>query len=480
MIALTLAEIASATRGTLLLDGARLPDGTDATPETVITGLSTTDSREVVSGTVFFAKPGEVTDGHLFAPQAVEAGAALLVVDHPLDLPVPQLLVDDTVVALGDLATEVIARVRALGLLKIVGITGSNGKTTTKNLLRAVLEQVGPTIAPRASFNNEVGAPVTMIQVTEETQFLVAEMGASGIGEIARLVRMARPDVGVVLKVGLAHAGEFGGIEKTLQAKTEMVTDLLDSDVAVLNIDDPRVATMADKTVARVLWFGLDERADVRATDIASDRRGTSFTLHLPSRDGGEGPSRPVRFQVLGEHHVMNALAAAASAHVLDVDIDTIVAALQTVETAERWRMEVLGNGDVTVINDAYNASPDSMAAALKTLAQIAEPEGRTIAVLGEMSELGEFSGEEHDRIGLLAVRLGIDQLVIVGPAARRMHISAINEGSWDGESLYFESQDSAFDHLAADLRPGDTVLVKSSNSAGLRFLGDRLGETFS
>lgn len=479
MIALTLAEIAEATRGTLLLDG------THVSPETAVSGPSTTDSREVVPGGIFFAKPGEVTDGHLFAPQAVEAGAALVVVDHPLQLPVPQLLVDDTVVALGDLATEVIARVRALGRLKIVGITGSNGKTTTKNLLRAVLEQVGPTIAPRASFNNEVGAPVTMLQVTEETQFLVAEMGASGIGEIARLVRMARPDVGVVLKVGLAHAGEFGGIEKTLQAKTEMVTDLLESDVAVLNIDDPRVATMADKTAARVLWFGLDQRADVRATDVVSDRRGTSFTLHLPSRDGGDGPgsepqSRPVRFQVLGEHHVMNALAAAASAYVLDVDIDTIVSALQTVKTAERWRMEVMGGTEVTVINDAYNASPDSMSAALKTLAQIAEPDGRTIAVLGEMSELGEFSGEEHDRIGLLAVRLGIDQLVIVGPSARRMHISAINEGSWDGESLYFDTQDAAFDHLSGALLPGDTVLVKSSNSAGLRFLGDRLGESFS
>jgi len=476
MIALTLAEIAAATRGTLLLDG------TDATPETSVSGLSTTDSREVVPGAIFFAKPGEFTDGHLFAPQAVEAGAALLVVDHPLDLPVPQLLVEDTVLALGDLATEIIARVRSLGRLKIVGITGSNGKTTTKNLLRAVLEQVGPTIAPRASFNNEVGAPVTMLQVTEETQFLVAEMGASGIGEIARLVRMARPDVGVVLKVGLAHAGEFGGIEKTLQAKTEMVTDLLESDVAVLNIDDPRVATMAGKTAARVLWFGLEDGADVRATDVVADRRGTSFTLHLPSRDGGDGrpQSRTVRFQVLGEHHVMNALAAAASAYVLDVDIDTIVSALQTVKTAERGRMEVLGNSEVTVINDAYNASPDSMAAALKTLAQIREPGSRTLAVLGEMSELGEFSGEEHDRIGLLAVRLGIDQLVIVGPEARRMHITAINEGSWDGESLYFETQDEAFEHLQTALRPGDTVLVKSSNSARLRFLADRLGEFFS
>jgi UDP-N-acetylmuramoyl-tripeptide--D-alanyl-D-alanine ligase len=474
MIGLTLREIADAVGGQLLLAG-------PARADSIVTGLSHTDSREVSPGDIFFAKPGEVTDGHLFAPQAVAAGAALLVVDHPLDdeipdLAVPQIVVPDTVVALGDLATEVVTRVRALGLLKVVAVTGSNGKTTTKNLLRAIFERVAPTVAPRASFNNEVGAPLTMLEVTEQTAFLVAEMGASRIGEIARLVRMVRPDVGIVLKVGLAHAGEFGGIEATLQAKTEMVSDLLDTDTAVLNFDDPRVASMAGKTQASVVWFGLDDRADVRALDVRSTARGTSFTLLLP---GGE--SRPVTFRVLGEHHVMNALAAAAAAHVAGVPIDTIVAGIQSLQRAERWRMEVLGGArGVTVINDAYNASPDSMAAALKTLAQIAEPGGRTVAVLGEMSELGEFSGEEHDRIGLLAVRLGIDQLVVVGPAARRMHISTINEGSWDGESEYFETQDEAFERLSATLTAGDTVLVKSSNSAGLRFLGDRLGELFS
>jgi UDP-N-acetylmuramoyl-tripeptide--D-alanyl-D-alanine ligase len=476
MIELTLEEIAGATAGRLVLGD------TGATPATRISGLSHTDSRDVTAGSIFFAKPGEFTDGHLFAPQAVDNGASLLVVDHELDLPVPQLVVDDTVVALGALATEVIARVRSKGLLKIVGITGSNGKTTTKNLLRAILENVGPTIAPRASFNNEVGAPITMLEVTEETEFLVAEMGASGIGEITRLVRMARPDIGVVLKVGLAHAGEFGGIEATLKAKTEMVTDLLPDDVAILNLDDPRVASMADKTVARVLWFGLDSRADVRATDVVSSARGTSFTLVLPALGAGAATvERPVSFRVLGEHHVMNALAAAAAAHTLGVDIDRIVSGLESVQRAERWRMEVMGGArGVTIINDAYNASPDSVAAALKTLAQIAGPEERTVAVLGEMSELGEFSGEEHDRIGLLAVRLNIGQLVVIGPAARRMHISTINEGSWDGESLYFDTPDAAYEHLASALKPGDTVLVKSSNSAGLRFLGDRLGELFS
>jgi UDP-N-acetylmuramoyl-tripeptide--D-alanyl-D-alanine ligase len=470
VIALTLGQIAEAISGSLRVEG------TDATSATVIAGPVHTDSREVEPGSIFFAKPGEVTDGHLFAPQAAERGAALLVVERVLDLPVPQLLVDDVVVALGALAADVVSRVRSLGRLKVIGITGSNGKTTTKNILRSILEKAGQTIAPRGSYNNEVGAPMTMLELTDQTQFLVVEMGASGAGEIARLVRLAKPDIGVVLKVGLAHAGEFGGIEATLAAKTEMVSDLGSTDVAILNLDDPRVASMADKTAARVLWFGLDDRADVHASDVVASSSGTSFTLVLPS-----GESRAVSFRVLGEHHVMNALAAAAVAHTLGVGADDIVVALESVQRAERWRMEVMGGArGVTVINDAYNASPDSMAAALKTLAQIAEPGTRTVAVLGEMSELGEFAGEEHDRIGLLAVRLNIGQLIVVGPAARRMHISTINEGSWDGESRYVDTPDEAYELLARTLKSGDTVLVKSSNSAGLRFLGDRLGDLFS
>lgn len=476
MISLSLTEIAQATGGTLQLNGSAL------TADSRIDGSVHTDSREVVPGAIFVAKPGEFTDGHLFAPTAALNGAVLLIVERELDLPVAQLVVPDAVTALGDLATEVVARVRALGRLKIVGVTGSNGKTTTKNLIRAVLERVGPTIAARASFNNEVGAPLTMLELTEDTQFLVAEMGASGVGEIARLIRMARPDIGIVLKVGLAHAGEFGGIEATVRAKTEMVTELLPTDVAVLNADDPRVAGMAEHTNAQVTWFGIDSpvltagTGGVRATGVHASAQGTQFTLHLAN-----GDSRLVSFRVLGEHHVMNALAAAAACEILGVPIEDIVSALESVQTAERWRMEVMGGRDgVTIINDAYNASPDSMTAALKTLAQIATPGQRTIAVLGEMSELGELAGEEHDRIGLLAVRLNISQVVVVGTNARRMHISTINEGSWDGESLFADTPDAAFELLQNTVKPGDLILVKSSNSAGLRFLGDRLGELFS
>jgi UDP-N-acetylmuramoyl-tripeptide--D-alanyl-D-alanine ligase len=472
VIALSLTDITTAVNGELHLASA---EGA-LTADTLVNGTVHTDSREVTDGDIFVAKPGEETDGHLFAPAAVANGAVLLIVERVLDVDVAQIVVPDAVTALGDLATFVITTVRAAGRLKVVGVTGSNGKTTTKNLLRAILERVGPTIAAKASFNNEVGAPLTMLGVTEDTRFLVAEMGASAEGEIARLVRMARPDIGIVLTVGLAHAGGFGGIEATVRTKSEMVTDLLPDDVAVLNSDDDRVAGMAGVTAARVVWFGEGERATVRASDISGSRTGTTFTLHLPT-----GESRPVTFQVLGEHHVMNALAASAAATELGVPIDDIVAALESVTMAERWRMEVMGGrDDITVINDAYNASPDSMTAALKTLAQVRKPDGRSIAVLGEMSELGELSGEEHDRIGLLAVRLNISQLVVVGPAARRMHISTINEGSWDGESAYVETADAAFALLRDTVQPGDTVLVKSSNSAGLRFLGDRLGKLYS
>lgn len=463
MIPLRLDQVAHAVDGVL--------HGGD--PAAVVRGPVETDSREVVPGGIFVARRGEAMDGHDFAAVALDAGAALLVVERPLDLDVPQVVVADSTDALGRLAREVVARVRAAGQLRVVGITGSNGKTTTKNLLLEILGRVGPTVASRASFNNRVGGPMTMLRVEEDTRYLVAEMGASAIGDIARLTALAPPDVGVVLKVGLAHAGGFGGIEFTAAAKSEMVTGLGASDVAVLNRDDPRVARMADRTAARIAWFGLTAdpgTGGTTARDIAADVTGTRFTLALP-----DGRRRAVRFRVLGEHHVANALAAAAVAAALDVDADAIVAGLEAVVRAERWRMEVLATDPVTVVNDAYNASPDSMAAALKSLVQIAP--GRSVAVLGAMAELGDVAGEEHDRVGLLAVRLNVGQLVVVGPEAKRIHLSASAEGSWDGESLYAESAAAAEALLEEIVRPGDTVLVKASNAAGLRSLGDRLGE---
>ena len=469
MIDLTLAEIAAAMDGTLVVGAS------GATPEDRIAGESQTDSREVQPGQIFFARRGEETDGHRFVPQAVAAGAALIVGERETDVSVPQILVADTTDALGALATEVVRRVRAAGQLRIVGITGSNGKTTTKNLVAAMADRVGPSVASAKSFNNEVGGPLTMLRVEHDTRTLVAEMGASAEGEIARLTAMAPPHIGVVLTVGLAHAGEFGGIETTFRTKSEMVRDLPADAVAVLNRDDAYVSRMGELTNARVRWFGRHPEADVRASDIDSDASGTRFTLHI------DGASLPVTFRVLGEHHVTNALAAAAVGSELGLAPADIVAALEGATRAARWRMEVMGGRDgITIINDAYNASPDSMSAGLRTLAQIGKPEGRTVAVLGAMSELGEYAIEEHLRIGLQAVRLRISELVVVGAEARNLHISAINEGSWDGESVFFAEQDEAFAYLERTLRPNDTVLVKSSNAAGLRFLGDRLGEAFA
>lgn len=465
MISLTLATIADIVGGRLVLT-----ETTDG--DTVISGVSDTDSRKITPGDIFFAKPGEVTDGHRFAGKAVENGAALVIGERECDVEVPQIIVANTVRALGDLATEVVSRVRALGRMRVVAVTGSNGKTTTKNLLRSMFAEVGDVVAPIASFNNEVGAPTTFLRVTETTDTLVAEMGASRIGEIRSLTQMARPDVGIVLGVGLAHAGEFGGIDRVEVAKREMVEALPQDGVAVLNADDARVVRMQSAAPGRIVWFGRSERADVRATEVQVAADGTRFLLHVP-REQPVG----VHFPVIGEHHVMNALAASAAAWAEGVPITTIVRVLESTTLAERGRMEVVHAGSVTVINDAYNANPNSMAAALRTLAQIAAPGQRTIAVLGSMSELGEFSVAEHQRIGELAVRLRLSRTCVVGEDARPLYLAAVAEGSWDDEAVFFTDADEAFTAISEQLRPGDVVLVKSSNSAGLLALGDRLGE---
>jgi len=462
VIALNLGDIAQIVGGRLFA----------AEPEDAIVGGPVqTDSRLVTPGAIFFALPGEVTNGALFAVAAVENGAALVIAESEVELPVPVIVVVDGVVALAALASAVVERVRAAGSLSVVAITGSNGKTTTKNLLRAILEQQAPTVAPQGSFNNHVGAPISMLGIDYGTRYLVVEMGASGAGEIARLVAVARPDIGVVLKVGLAHVGEFGGIDAVQRAKSEMVTDLAADSIALLNADDDRVVAMAGLTEASVRWFGLSATADVRAEDIEASATGTNFTLVA-------GETRmPVRLRILGEHHVLNALAALSVARELGIDLAQAIVAIEAVARAERWRMELLRPpSGAIIINDAYNASPDSMAAALKTLAQVRGPLDRTIAVLGEMAELGEYSDEEHDRIGRLVVRLNIRKLIVVGHGARHIHNAAGLEGSWDGESVYVATSDEAYDLLREDVGAGDIVLVKSSKSANLRFLGDRLG----
>ncbi len=441
--------------------------------EVSVTGSAETDSRLVSKGSIFFAKPGEQADGHDFVADAKSRGAVVAVVEHRVDVDITQLVVANTVDALGALAAWLIGELKANGKLKVVGITGSNGKTTTKNMLRAILSQVGNTIAPIESFNNRVGAPISILRADLDTEFLVVEMGAEGLGTIAYLAKMAQPDVGVILKVGMAHAGEFGGIDVTAKIKGELAEALGADAQLVLNADDGMVAAMKDRTKASVKWFGTSSDAEYWASDISLSKIGTSFVLHWP-----DGDKSDIQLAILGEHHIMNALAAAAVSHLLGASKQQIEGALEAMELAERWRMQRIVRADgVTIINDSYNASPDSMKAALQTLAQLGRMGSRTVAVLGEMAELGEYSRHEHDSIGRLVVRLNIDQLVVVGEGAKLIHMGASQEGSWDGESKFFPSIAEALEYLRGILADGDTVLVKSSKSANLRFLGDDLME---
>lgn len=466
MIALTVEQIAAAIGGTVIGD-----------QSVTITGSVETDSRLVKAGALFVAKPGEETDGHLFVEQARQAGAVASIVQQKVESSsIAQILVPDSVAALGELAKYVLAKVREVSELKVIGVTGSNGKTTTKNMLREILSGAGKTIAPIESYNNEVGAPYSILQVDESTKYLVVELGAGGPGSIKYLAEIARPDIAVVLKVGLAHVGEFGGIETTAKIKAELVVAMHDSGTLVLNHDDGYVRDMAELSSSKKVWFGTSADSNYRATELELSIDGTAFTLTRP-----DATESKVHLKILGEHHVMNALAALSVADQLGIDRSSAIKALENMPLAERWRMQLMQRSDgVTIINDAYNASPDSTKAALQTLAQLGRTGRRTVAVLGEMAELGSASREQHDAIGRLVVRLNIDQLVVVGAGAKLIHMGAEQEGSWAGESKYFESIAEALAYLREMLVAGDLVLVKSSKSANLRHLGDDLVEVNS
>lgn len=461
MLRLTLGEIATAISAELIGD-----------PDIVVSSSVETDSRLIKPGSLFIAKPGEETDGHLFIAKALEAGAVAAVVEHKVSDEIPQLLVKDSVTALGLLAKYVVSKVKSLGNLKVIGVTGSNGKTTTKNMLREVLSTVGETIAPEESYNNEVGAPYSMLRINEETKFLVVEMGAGGFGSIRYLAQMAEPDLAIELKVGLAHAGEFGGIENTELIKAELVEEITTEGQVLLNSDDERVLKMAQKTEGEVFTFGLGAEAQYRATDLNVDITGTSFVFNTP-----DTKSSPVHLQILGEHHVYNALAALAAGELLGADRAKAIKAIESMSLAEKWRMELtITPSGLTVINDAYNASPDSMKAALQTLAHLGrQSKKKTVVVLGEMAELGEYSAHEHDALGRMAVRLNLGQVVVVGKEAKLIHMGASQEGSWDGESQYFDEISDALGYLREMLTGDEIVLVKSSKSANLRYLGDDL-----
>jgi UDP-N-acetylmuramoyl-tripeptide--D-alanyl-D-alanine ligase len=449
VLSLTLAEVASLVGGTL--------SNIDR-PDRHVTGEVVIDSRLVRPGALFVAVSGEQVDGHDYADAAVRAGAVGVLAQRPVGA--PAVIVENTVVALGRLARSVLDRIAQL---TVVGLTGSSGKTSTKDLLAQVLPALGPTVAPVGSFNNEIGLPLTALRCDAETRYLVAEMGARGPGHIAALCAVSPPTIGLVLNVGAAHLGEFGSRELVAAAKGELVEALPPDGIAVLNGDDPFVAGMASRTIARVTTFGSGPGADVRAADVAvDDAARPSFLLLTP-----EG-SAQVRLRGHGGHHVVNALGTAAVARAAGLDVAQIAARLSAAIPQSRWRMEVVDRPDgVTVINDAYNANPDSVSAALTALVTIGKGR-RTWAVLGEMRELGEASDEEHDAVGRLAVRLGVDRVVAVGAGARALHRGATEEGAWADAPLFVHDVDHALTALRSDLQAGDVVLVKASRAAGL------------
>lgn len=456
MIEFSLDEIARVTGGRLV--------GADAQ----VTGPVVTDSRECERGSLYVARVGEHADGHQYAPAAREAGAVGVLGERPVEA-LPTVVVDNSELAFAKLARAV---VDAIAALEIIGITGSSGKTSTKDLLGAVLAHFAPTVAPHGSLNSEVGVPLTVCRLDAESRYLVAEMGASGVGHIQYLTEIAPPKVGIVLNVGKAHMGEFGSVEAIAQTKGELVEALPDEGFAVLNVDDERVRAMASRTKAQVVLVGLGEGADFRAANVEMDARGrASYDLTCP-----QGTAR-VRLAVVGEHQVGNSLSVIAAAVSLGLDLAEVVDALASAGATSRWRMEVheLPRG-VTLVNDAYNANPDSMRAAMRSLAHMGR-ERHTVAVLGEMRELGESSIAEHASVGRHLVELGIDEVYVVGTGAVAIADGARAAGMLAERVHELPDADAAYDALVADLRPGCILLLKSSRDSGLRLLGDRLVE---
>ena len=452
MIPLTLAQIAEIT-------GGQLHGQLYGEPAAVVTGEVVIDSRRAGPGGLFAAVAGEHADGHDFASAAVEAGAVAVLATRPV--PVPSVLVADVPAALAALAAFV---ANSLPAMAIAGITGSSGKTTTKDLAAQLIERLGPTIAPAGSFNNEFGHPLTVLRADASTRYLVLELSARGPGHIAYLCAIAPPRYGVVLNVGHAHAGEFGGLDQVAQAKGELVEALPPGGVALVNADDPRVLAMAARTAARVVTFGVhDPAASVRAVDVRLDDLGRpSFTLLTP-----EGPAA-VTLRLHGAHIVPDALAAAALARELGLGLADIADGLSAAAARSRWRMEVHRRADgVTVINDAYNANPESVAAALRALRHLAQ-DGRAFAVLGHMAELGAISRASHEDVGEFAARADLAGLIAVGEEAAPILAGARRVRSWTGEALAVPDGAAALDALANQLKPGDVVLVKASRAAHL------------
>jgi UDP-N-acetylmuramoyl-tripeptide--D-alanyl-D-alanine ligase len=447
-----LSDVARATGGRLM--------GEDREVRSVVV-----DSREAVDAALFFALPGEHADGHAYVDDAFERGATGAVVSRTIAADGPVVEVHDTGRALLDLAADERSGMDAT----VVGITGANGKTATKDLTAFVLASRFRVHASPASFNNEIGLPLTLLGAPGGTEVVVAEMGARHVGDVALLCEVARPRIVVVTNVGVAHMGVFGSWEAIVEASAEPLETLGADGVAVLNADDAVVLALTSRTPARVIAFGEAVEADVRAEDVRLSHAGYPGFV-LATGDERE----PVELQVPGAHMVSNALAAAACGVALGVSAAECATALKGASISH-WRMETFTTPHgVRVVNDAYNANPESMAAGLRAARWMAR-EARLVAVLGHMAELGAISLEEHERLGELIVRLGVDRLITVGPEARAIARAAVREGQLPEDAASYDAPEEAVADVRAWIRAGDVVLVKGSRVAGLERVAEAL-----
>ncbi|HUW77146.1 MAG TPA: UDP-N-acetylmuramoyl-tripeptide--D-alanyl-D-alanine ligase [Candidatus Nanopelagicaceae bacterium] len=457
MIPLTLNEIAKIVDGRIL----------NATGEEIVNAPAFVDTRKILVGGLFVALLGEHVDGHDFASDAIRDGAVAALVSR--DVGVPSVLVSDVLPALQSLARHVRT---SLTELKVIGITGSQGKTTTKDMLFAILKAEALTIAPPGNLNNEIGVPLTLLRCTSDTVFCITEMGARHEGDIKALAEIAKVNVGAVLNIGTSHVGEFGSEAALARTKGELIASLESDGVAVLGGYDQ--ATLKLRAIAgdRVAIFGEGSDADVRGDQISLVEGKARFML------SADGKQREIQLNYFGRHQVANALAAATIARELGLDLAKIASALSTALPQSRWRMEVRARerDKVTIINDAYNANPESMAAAVELLAEWAAADGRpSWAVLGQMHELGASSGQAHRFIGRLVGRLGINHLLVVGSGseeiangAREMAVADVMSVSDLAAARHFFNR-----HVEA----GALVLVKASRAEGLERLATELVE---
>lgn len=452
MITLKASEIAAIVDGVLFGDDCE------------ISGSVEISSRQCTPGSIFLAIAGEKVDGHDFVDDAQAHGAHLIIATREVGS--RSIVVVDVIAALTLLARHIR---NTLTTMTVIGITGSQGKTTTKELLASCLRSKGEVVSPSGNYNNELGVPLTLLKCSENTEFCVVEMGARHQGDITHLASIAQPHIGVVLRVAAAHIGEFGSLENIASAKSEMIQSLSNDGIAVLGDYDPFTPAMRSLHQGESFIFGEKSVDDIRAADIQLRDGHPYFDLVTP-----EGRST-VALRLVGEHQISNALAAAAVLHALGWSAEDIAGALSLAESGAKWRMELHELPDLLLINDAYNASPDSMVAALRTLAHLSQERGgESWAFVGKMAELGESALHEHGAIGTLASEIGIDHLVAIGAPE---YGSSIAPGSALSIHLCADKEE-AFNFFQY-INKGDVVLCKGSRSAGMEEIAMKLEESW-